>query len=81
MGLGEWNERRRREKMIRERTEKANATRDYKKISYDLEYGCVNCNQGGSVRIPQGSMAKEWLSRQTCPRCKNPGTLIPLYDE
>ena len=81
MGFGEWNEKRKRENMIRDRTEKANETRRYKKQSYEIDWGCVNCRGTGSARVPDGLNAEAWLSQQSCPNCKNNGTLVPNYED
>ena len=92
MGFGEWNENRKREKMIREekekrgkmirdRTEKANATREAKKVTYEMDWGCMNCRRKGTIRIPDGYNAEAWLSQQSCPNCKNNGSLVPNYED
>ena len=79
MGFGEWNENRKRQNMIRERTEKANETRAYKKVSYQINWACRNCHKMGTTRVPEGVNAEGFLDSQICPNCKNSGTLVPNY--
>jgi len=80
MGFGEWNDERKRQNMIRERTEKASETRAYKKVSYPINWGCTNCRKIGTDRIPEGVIAEEYLHSVQCPYCKNSGTLVPNYN-